>query len=54
MNWHARTAERRRRLEARLAAAQAFEHAFAETGAQTVTVLATSGAYAQLQLQVLR
>jgi len=32
----------------------AFEHAFAETGVQTITALATTGAYAQLQVRVLR
>jgi penicillin-binding protein 1C len=32
----------------------AFEHAFDETGEQTITALATSGAYAQVQVRVLR
>ena len=31
-----------------------FEHAFAETGVRTITALATSGAWAQLQVRVLR
>jgi penicillin-binding protein 1C len=32
----------------------AFEYAFAQTGLQTITALASSGAYAQVQVQVLR
>ncbi|MET0226094.1 MAG: penicillin-binding transpeptidase domain-containing protein, partial [Dokdonella sp.] len=42
------------RLEGRTHGAQAFEHAFGETGVQNVTALATAGGYAQLQLRVLR
>ena len=42
------------RLEGRTRAAQPFEHAFAETGEQTITALAAGGAYAQLRVRVLR
>ncbi len=42
------------RLEGQTHGAQAFEHAFAETGLQSVTALSTAGGYAQLQLRVLR
>jgi penicillin-binding protein 1C len=33
---------------------QVFEHAFDETGAQSITALSTGGAYAQVQIRVLR
>jgi len=42
------------RLEGQTHGAQAFEHAFGETGLQSVTALSTAGGYAQLQLRVLR
>jgi penicillin-binding protein 1C len=42
------------KLEGRTRAAQPFEHAFADTGEQTITALAASGAYAQLRVRVLR
>ena len=42
------------RLEGRTQGPQAFEHAFAEPGEQTITALSAGGAYAQLQLRVLR
>jgi penicillin-binding protein 1C len=42
------------RLEAETRGAQAFEHAFEQAGPQTVTALAASGAWAQLQVRVLR
>ncbi|MGE5167733.1 MAG: penicillin-binding protein 1C [Deltaproteobacteria bacterium] len=42
------------RLEGQTSAAQPFEHAFAEAGEQTITALAASGSYAQLQIRVLR
>lgn len=42
------------RLEGATRAAQPFEHAFADTGEQTITALAASGAYAQLRIRVLR
>ena len=42
------------KLEGQTRAAQPFEHAFADTGEQTITALAASGAYAQLQIRVLR
>ena len=42
------------KLEGETRAAQPFEHAFADTGEQTITALAASGAYAQLQIRVLR
>jgi penicillin-binding protein 1C len=42
------------RLEGQTRAAQPFEHAFADTGEQTITALAASGAYAQLLIRVLR
>jgi penicillin-binding protein 1C len=42
------------KLEGQTRAAQPFEHAFAATGEQTITALAASGSYAQLQIRVLR
>ncbi|HEV7490210.1 MAG TPA: penicillin-binding protein 1C, partial [Rhodanobacteraceae bacterium] len=42
------------KFEGETRGAGAFEHAFAETGDQTITALAKSGNYAQLQLRVLR
>jgi penicillin-binding protein 1C len=42
------------KLEGETRAAQAFEHAFADTGEQTITALAAGGAYAQLRIRVLR
>jgi penicillin-binding protein 1C len=42
------------RLEGTTRGAQPFEYAFADTGAQTVTALTAAGAYAQLNLRVLR
>lgn len=42
------------RLEGETRGAGAFEHAFAETGDQTITALGKSGNYAQLQVRVLR
>ena len=42
------------KLEGETRGAQAFEHAFADTGAHTITALAASGAFTQLQLRVLR
>ncbi|MBS0556365.1 MAG: penicillin-binding protein 1C [Proteobacteria bacterium] len=42
------------KLEGETRAAQPFEHAFAQTGEQTITALAASGAYAQLRIRVLR
>ena len=42
------------RLEGETRGGGAFEHAFAETGDQTITALAKSGNYAQLQVRVLR
>lgn len=42
------------RLEGRTVGAQSFEHAFADPGEQSITALAAGGAYAQLQLRVLR
>ncbi len=42
------------KLEGETHAAQAFEHAFARPGDQTITALAKSGAYAQLSIRVLR
>ncbi|HSM99938.1 MAG TPA: penicillin-binding protein 1C [Rudaea sp.] len=42
------------RLAGQTRAAQPFEHAFANTGEQTITALAASGAYAQLRVRVLR
>ncbi|GAA0715074.1 penicillin-binding protein 1C [Dokdonella soli] len=42
------------KLEGETRGAQSFEHAFAEPGDQTITALAASGAYAQLQVRVLR
>jgi penicillin-binding protein 1C len=42
------------KLEGETRGSGAFEHAFAETGDQTITALAKSGAYAQLQVRVLR
>jgi penicillin-binding protein 1C len=42
------------KLEGETRAAQPFEHAFADTGEQTITALSASGAYAQLQIRVLR
>ena len=42
------------KLEGQTRAAQPFEHAFADTGEQTITALAASGSYAQLQIRVLR
>ncbi|MBS0569726.1 MAG: penicillin-binding protein 1C [Proteobacteria bacterium] len=42
------------RLQGQTLAAQPFEHAFADSGAQTITALAASGAWAQLQIRVLR
>jgi penicillin-binding protein 1C len=41
------------KLEGETRAAQPFEHAFALRGEQTITALATSGAYAQLRVRVL-
>jgi len=42
------------RLEGRTRGGGAFEHAFAEVGDTTITALAASGNYAQLQVRVLR
>jgi penicillin-binding protein 1C len=42
------------KLEGETRAAQPFEHAFANTGEQTITALAAGGAYAQLRIRVLR
>jgi penicillin-binding protein 1C len=42
------------RLEGETHGAQMFEHAFPNTGVQQITALAATGAYAQLQLRVLR
>ena len=42
------------KLEGETRGAQAFEHAFADTGAHTITALAASGAFTQLQVRVLR
>jgi penicillin-binding protein 1C len=42
------------RLEGETHGTGAFEYAFAEAGDQTITALAASGSYAQLQLRVLR
>jgi penicillin-binding protein 1C len=42
------------KFEGETRGSSAFEHAFAETGDQTITALADSGAYAQLQVRVLR
>jgi penicillin-binding protein 1C len=42
------------KLEGETRAAQPFEHAFADTGEQTITALAAGGAYAQLRIRVLR
>jgi penicillin-binding protein 1C len=42
------------KLEGETHGTQPFEHAFADTGAHTITALAASGAYAQLQVRVLR
>ncbi len=42
------------RLEGETRGAGAFEHAFGEIGDQTITALAKSGTYAQLQVRVLR
>jgi penicillin-binding protein 1C len=42
------------RLEGETRGGGAFEHAFAETGDTTITALAASGNYAQLQVRVLR
>jgi penicillin-binding protein 1C len=42
------------RLEGETRGGGAFEYAFAETGDQTITALAKSGNYAQLQVRVLR
>lgn len=42
------------KLEGETRGAQAFEHAFADIGAHTITALAASGAFTQLQVRVLR
>lgn len=42
------------KFEGETRAAQSFEHAFADTGEQTITALAAGGAYAQLRIRVLR
>jgi len=42
------------RLEGETRGAGAFEHAFGELGDQTITALAKSGTYAQLQVRMLR
>jgi penicillin-binding protein 1C len=42
------------KLEGQTRSGQMFEHAFAETGDQTITALCTNGAYAQLRVRVLR
>ena len=42
------------KLEGQTRAGGAFEHAFAEIGDTTITALAASGNYAQLQIRVLR
>ncbi|MEP7041940.1 MAG: penicillin-binding protein 1C [Dokdonella sp.] len=42
------------RLEGATRGAQTFEHAFGETGLQSVTALSAAGGYAQLQLRVMR
>ncbi len=42
------------KLEGETRGGGAFEHAFAEIGDQTITALAKSGNYAQLQVRVLR
>lgn len=42
------------RLEGTTRGAQPFEHAFAETGAQSVTALTPAGAWAKIDLRVLR
>ena len=42
------------KLEGETRGGGAFEYAFGETGDQTITALAASGNYAQLQLRVLR
>ena len=42
------------KLEGQTRGGGPFEHAFAETGDQTITALAASGNYAQLQVRVLR
>lgn len=42
------------KLEGQTQGAAGFEHAFAEKGAQDITALAASGAYAQVQVRVLR
>ena len=42
------------KLEGQTRGGGAFEHAFAETGDATITALAASGNYAQLEVRVLR
>jgi len=42
------------KLEGETRGTQAFEYAFAQTGTQNITALSRAGAYAQLQLRVLR
>jgi penicillin-binding protein 1C len=42
------------RLEGETQGGAPFEHAFADAGAQAITALAANGAYAQLQVRVLR
>ncbi|MEO6687596.1 MAG: penicillin-binding protein 1C [Dokdonella sp.] len=42
------------KLEGETQGAAGFEHAFAETGAQDITALSANGAYAQVQVRVLR
>ena len=42
------------RLAATTTAAQSFEHAFAETGAHTITAMTDAGAWAQVRVRVLR
>ncbi|WP_440222057.1 penicillin-binding protein 1C [Dokdonella sp. MW10] len=42
------------RVEAQTSGSQPFEHAFADTGAQTVTAMTPTGAWAQVGVQVLR
>ena len=42
------------KLEGETRAGKTFQHAFAETGPQTITALASSGAYTQIDIRVLR
>jgi penicillin-binding protein 1C len=42
------------KLEGETHGAQSFEHAFAETGAQTITAMTDSGTWAQVRVRVLR